>query len=396
MEYYVSMINEHGSIAVDDTILIKDLPLSAGSKILEGFKPLFSAEAVERLIKAGYEIAGKSAVGEFGLDLLGEFGTGGASLRDGKLCMASSELVAAGSVKAALSVDLNGAPRRGAAMAGTDFIKPTYGTVSRYGIVPCACSGEQIGVGAKNASDIKEILTVIRGHDPKDGTSLRESDYPAAYKNDGEKITKVCIFKEMYEAASEEVRAYLDAYKERLMAAGIEVQELTFGFFEEAAAAWQILMCAETCNNLSRYDGVKFGYRSSDYKNIDELYVNTRSEGLNYLTKSIILYGSDVLSKNRYSSCYDTALKARRVICERFKEITEEYGAVFAPACGYDSYDPYDISNAPLKVYEESRFSCIPNLTGVPALVSGGVQLMGPAFSDMSLLDLAILMEEAK
>ena len=145
MGQYVTEIKRGGAVAVDDTIQVKGYETRAGSRILEGFRPLFSAEAVERLERAGYEIAGKSAVGEFGLDLLGEFAHGGANLdASGALRGAAAELVAAGAVRGALCVDLNGAPRRTAALSGVDFLKPTYGTVSRYGVIPCACSGEMI------------------------------------------------------------------------------------------------------------------------------------------------------------------------------------------------------------------------------------------------------------
>ena len=177
MSYYINEINKAGKIAVDDTILVKDLPATAGSKMLENFKPLFSAEAVERLEKAGYVISGKTNVGEFGLDLLGEFSNFEPVTENGNLAGAAASLVAKGEIKAALNVDLNGAPRRAAAVSGVDFIKPTYGTVSRYGIIACACSGEQIGVTASNAADMKEILSVIAGHDSKDGTSLPAEKY---------------------------------------------------------------------------------------------------------------------------------------------------------------------------------------------------------------------------
>ena len=165
MSYYINEINKNGNIAVDDTILVKGTPATAGSKMLENFKPLFSAEAVERLEKQGYVISGKTSVGEFGLDLIGE------TTAFGTAKCAAATLVKNGNVKAALSVDLNGAPRRAAAVMDVTFIKPTYSTVSRYGVIAAACSGEQIGVTAKTAADAREVLTVIAGHDAKDGTS---------------------------------------------------------------------------------------------------------------------------------------------------------------------------------------------------------------------------------
>ena len=153
-------------------------------------------------------------------------------------------------------------------------------------------------------------------------------------------------------------------------------------------------MCAETCNNVSRYDGVKFGHRASDYKNIDELYVNSRTEGFNFLTKAVILYGSDALSKNRYADCYDKSLRIRRVIAEKFAELMSKFDAVLMPACSKTAYKAYDIRDAFNKVYAESVFTAVANLIGAPALVSCGVQLMGKAFSEGTLLSLASSVEK--
>ena len=171
MKNYAIQLSDKGTIAVDDTILVKDAPTCAGSRILEGFKPLFSAEAVERLQNKGYEISGKTHVGEFGLDLAGEFSYYAPA--DGEIKGAAAQLVADDQIKAALGVDMNGSTRRSAALSGVDFLKPTYGTVSRYGIVSCAASGEQMGVYAANVEGVKEIMNVIAGYDSKDGTCLK-------------------------------------------------------------------------------------------------------------------------------------------------------------------------------------------------------------------------------
>lgn len=397
MSEYVVKLSDKGTIAVDDTILVKDAQSAAGSRILEGFKPLFSAEAVTRLEKAGYEMAGKTNVGEFGLDLVGEFSYYGENSTDGSeetLKGAAAKAVAEGKVKAALGVDMNGATRRAAALSGADFLKPTYGTVSRYGIISCAASGEQMGVYAADAECIKEVMEVIAGHDEKDGTSLKEEKYTYSTTEDisGK---RVCIVKELMEKADEETTARVNAYADKLRKAGVTVEEVSVNFFDIANTTWQILMTAETCNNVSRYDGVKFGHRAAEYKNIDELYVNTRTEGFNFLTKAVILYGSDVLSKNRYDDCYGKSLKVRRVISEKFAELMETYDAVLSPVCSKSAYTAYDISEAFQTVFEESVFTAVANLIGVPALTSGGVQLMGKAFSESVLLSLAGSAERA-
>ena len=386
MKYYATKICEKGTIAVDDTLLVKDAVATAGSRILDGFKPLFSAEAVVRLEEKGYAVSGKAHTGEFGLDLVGEFSY--YAPQEEKLEGAAAALVKNGDVKAALGVDMNGSTRRAAALAGVDFLKPTYGTVSRYGVISCAASGEQVGVFAPNAEGVKEIISVIAGHDDKDGTSLPQKEYE--YSTDiAVAGKKVCLVKEVLEKADDVTKAKVMKYADALKANGVEVEEISWNFFDLANTAWQILMCAETCNNVSRYDGVKYGHRTEQYRNIDELYVKSRTEGFNFLTKAVILYGSDVLSKNRYKDCYDKSLRVRRVIADATKELLEKYDAILAPVCSKTEYTAYDIKDAFTKVFEESVFTALPNLIGTPALVSGGVQLMGKHFDESVLLSLA-------
>ena len=386
-EFAVKMGN--GTIAVDDTLLVKDVPATAGSRILEGFTPLFSAEVVERLQNKGYEMAGKTHVGEFGLDLVGEFSYYAPA--QGALKGAAATAVAGGTVKAALGVDMNGATRRAAALAGVDFLKPTYGTVSRYGVISCAASGEQVGVYAGNAKDVSEIMSVIAGHDEKDGTSLKAESYDHTLCD--VKGKKVGLVKSLLEKADDQTKAKVAAYADALKAQGVEVEEIDCDLFALANTAWQILMCAETCNNVSRYDGVKYGHRAETYKNIDELYVNTRTEGFNFLTKAVILYGSDVLSKTRYKDCYDKSLRVRRVVYDAMAKLFETYDALLTPACGKASFEQYEIKDAFAKVMEQSEFTAVANLIGIPAMVSGGVQLLGKHFDDATLLSLANAVE---
>lgn len=383
-KFAVTMV-EKGTIAVDDTILIKDVPATAGSKILEGFTSLFSAEVVERLQAKGYQVAGKTHVGEFGLDLVGEFSYYAPMTESLKGAAASA--VAQGDVSAALAVDMNGAPRRAAALDGVTFLKPTYGTVSRYGIVSCAASGEQVGVYAKTANEIANVMGIIAGHDAKDGTCLKNESYD--YSLADVKGKKVALVKSLANQADDATKANLTAFTNALTAAGVTVEEIDCDLFETANTAWQILMCAETCNNVSRYDGVKYGHRAETYKNIDELYVNTRTEGFNFLTKAVILYGSDVLSKNRYKDCFDKSLRVRRVVYEAMADLFKSYDALLTPACSKTSYEAYPIQEAFGKVFEESKFTAVANLIGIPAVACGGVQLLGNHFNDALLLSLA-------
>ncbi len=388
MGYFINTINKSGTVAVDDTILVKNVPATAGSRMLENFKPLFSAEAVERLEKAGFEIAGKTNVGEFGLDLAGETSYFEPVTENGSIRGAAAELIAKGEIKAAIGVDLNGAPRRAAALSNIYFIKPTYGTVSRYGIISCAASGEQVGVYASTTADISEILGVIAGHDSKDGTSLPQEKYEYSPDKDVSSM-KVCIIAELYEKADSDVKAKIDAYAEKIKSLGATVETVSLDCIEQAQTAWQILMAAETCNNVSRFDGVKYGYRTPEYKNIDELYVKSRTEAFGFLTKATVIYGSDVLSKGRYENCYDKALRIRRVVCDKIKEILASYDAILTPVCGKTEYKPYDALGAFEKVYEESVFTAIPSITGMPALSAKGVQLIADSFKESVLLSIA-------
>lgn len=386
MKYYATKINDKGNIAVDDTILVKDISCTAGSRILEGFKPLFSAEAVTRLEDKGYVISGKAHVGEFGLDLCGEFSY--YSEKEDTLKGASAELVKNSEVKAALGVDMNGAPRRAAALSKVCFLKPTYGTVSRYGVVSTAASGEQLGVYAKDVETVKEVMETIAGYDQKDGTSLKDKTYDYTCNADV-KAKKVCIVKELLEKADEKTKATVLEFAEKLKANGVAIEEISLDFFDVANTTWQILYTAETCNNVSRYDGVKYGFRAENYKNIDELYVNSRTEGFNFLTKAVVLYGSDVLSKNRYEDCYGKALKVRRVVAEKMAELYKTYDAVLTPVCSKSEFEAYSINDAFTKVFGEGVFTAVSNLVGTPALVCNGVQLMGNHFSESILLSLA-------
>ena len=389
MNYFVIEIDHAGNVAVDDTILVKGYETKAGSHILDGFIPLFSSDAVERLQKAGYVLRGKTHTGEFGLDIAGETSYHGVCKKsDGTFSAAAAEAVASGEVRYALCVDVNGAPRRGAALSGVDFIKPTYGTVSRYGIIPTACSGEQVGVCAGNAEDVKEILSVISGHDGKDGTSLPAEKYEYTTDKDISGM-KIAVVKELYNAADDDGRALLDAYIARLGKNGAVVENISVPDIKAYATAWQIMLSAETCNNISRYDGVKFGYRTPEYRDIDELYVKSRTEGMGFTAKMNVLYGSYVLSKDKYLACYDKSLRLRRVASEKMKEIFAQYDAVIAPVMSTASVGEYDLNETFERTEKELLFTTVPTLTGIPAMATGGIQLWGAAFAESTLLSIA-------
>ena len=391
MKVYINEGSLSGKrVVLDDMILTTALPTTAGSKMLEHYVSLFEAEAVTRLEKAGYTIGGKLNVGEFGIDLLGETSFFGACVReDGTLASPAAESLNSGAF-AAVQLDVNGAPRRAAAQNGCVCIKPTYGSVSRYGTIPSACSGETLTVTAASVAACREVLSVLAGHDDKDGTSL-PAEKCALLRADADRrpVRKVAVAAGLTGSADAQVQADVAAMRSFLESNGIEVVEIDDQILTAAKTAWNVLMSAELCNNVSRYDGVKFGYRSSNYTNIDELYTNSRTEAFGELLKTAILFGSDMLSTDNYMKMYDKALRIRRVIVEALNGIFAQYDALLLPACSAKCYALEAVQQNKYLAFQENVFTAPASISGMPAVIVGGVQLMGPAFSENSLLDLA-------
>lgn len=377
-------------IVIDDMFLTVGTPTTAGSKMLEGYNSLFEAEVLTRLNAAGYTITGKAKVGEFGVDLLGETSYFGADYENDTLQYPAAVQVKSGEAEAAVVLDVNGAPRRGAAQAGLVALKPTYGMVSRYGTIPVACSGETVSVVAANAADCREVFAAMAGHDAKDGTSLPESMVDAG-KAAVTKKNKVAVLSSMMKGTSEEVQAQIAAVSENLAKNGVEVVTVDAETVALAGAAWNILMSAELCNNVSRYDGVKYGYRTKTYTNIDELYTNSRTEAFGELLKSAILFGSETLSTENYQKVYDKALRVRRVISEAMKAILADCDALLMPAASVTAYSKAMVEADKYLPYKENFYTAPASITGLPVVVAGGVQLVGNAFSEDVLLDLAEL-----
>lgn len=398
MKLYINK-NENasaGAVALDDMLLTKELPTTAGSRMLESYISLFGAEAADRLTAAGIPVAGKANVGEFGIDLLGETSYFGACTDEkGNLALASAELVKSGEVKAALTLDVNGAPRRGAALAGLVYVKPTYGTVSRFGTIPAACSGEVVGVMARTSDDCADILDVIAGHTDKDGTSLPEEKCALLKKSaPASDVKKVALIKDLTKDIDADTAARLACVKAVLEKSGAEVCEVDCEVLCAAKTAWSVLMCAELCNNVSRYDGVKYGHRAAEYKTIGELYTNSRTEAFGELTKTAVLYGSEVLSDDNYMPVYDKSMRVRRVLCETFARLFGEYDAVMLPACSKAAYSEADVAENKYISFDEALYTAPASVTGLPAVVVGGVQLIGKAFSEKTLLSAAKIIEK--
>lgn len=369
-------------VALDNMILTKNAPTTAGSKMLEGYMSLFDAEVVTRLVDGGYTIGEKTSVGEFSIDLIGE------TAYDADKLPASKDILANGEADAVVSLDVNGATRRIAAQNDLVSIKPTYGTVSRYGTIPVVCSGESVSVLAKKSDDCKEVLAAISGYDSKDGTSLPDE----MRKTTGGEVKKVLLITSFLDSVDDEVKAKIDKFVKVLAKNGVEVVNKDDEIIKKSRIAWNILMCAELCNNVSRYDGVKYGYRANEFSNIDEMYTNSRTESFGELLKTAILFGSETLSTDNYFKVYDKALRTRRVIKEDFNEIFKSFDAVLLPACSkYEYKEELGDKNAS---FSENMFTAPASITGLPAVVVGGVQIVGDVFSENKLLEIAKMCEK--
>ncbi len=379
-------------VVADDMILTTDMPTTAGSRMLDGYMSLFEAEALTRLCGAGYTIGGKADVGEFAIDLLGETSARGALVQDGKIKNAAAEIVASGEATAAICLDVNGSVRRAAAQSDLVSLKPTYGTVSRYGTVPVACSGETVSILAGKAEACRDILDAIAGHDAKDGTS-QSDELCAKLKKDAPRksLRRVALLTSMNADINADVQAKLDVAVETLKENGVEVVSIDNSVIASARAAWNVLMCAELCNNVSRYDGVKYGHRAENFSGIDELYTNSRTEAFGDLLKTAIIFGSETLSTENYMKVYDKCLRTRRVIVEEFAKLFSEFDAILMPAVSSMSYTEEEIKANKHLAFVENLYTAPASITGLPTVVAGGVQLVGAAFSENLLLDAAMM-----
>ena len=347
------------AVAIDDMILTKDSATTAGSKMLGGYISLFDATVVEKL-QEDYEVLGKVSVSEFGLGMTADSAVKALDEKE---------------VKAVVGLETNGAYTRAAATSGKVFVKPTYGTVSRFGLIPVSCSGDTVGVMADSVADAAEVLATIAGHDDKDGTSLPEETIAKAKVV--APIKKVAVVKGLGGVAA------LDSAIQKAMENGVEMVEVDAGILVQAKVAWAILSSAEFCNNVSKYDGVKYGYRAKGCYTIEDIYVKSRSEAFGTDVKTAILYGSHVLSTDNYEEMYDKALRVRRLVREYFDKLFAEFDAVMMPACSSATLaDGAD----KVSVYEESKFTAPASMTGLPVVVGAGVQWIGKPLAEGSLL----------
>lgn len=339
--------------AVDDNILTDSLS-SAGSRMLDNFKPPYCATVVSRLRDKGYVILGKTMVPEFGIAEKGEY-----SLYGGP------KAVAAGYCDVSLSSDSLGMMGAAASEAGVYYIKPTYGTVSRYGLVAYASSMDQIGVASRSVNKAFETLSIISGYDKNDGVTYPTKQYEYESGEEGVRGLKVALV--------DNPVGKMDKFIDKFRTDGGICETVEFRFNETLEAVAYIIAAAEGSNNLSRFDGVKFGCRAKEHKGIDDLYVKTRTEGFGTDAKITILMGAYVLSRDNYERYYMKAMKVRRLISEAVHKLLNSFDCILLPA------------GTPLA-----------NLTGDPALsMPEGVQLITGAFNENILLRLGRWMEKS-
>ncbi len=393
-------------IAVKDNICTKDFKTTCASNILKDFRPSYDAEVISRLKTAGVIIVGKTNMDEFAMGSTTEnsafyktvnpidhrYVPGGSS-------GGSAAVVGSGQVSLALGSDTGGSIRQPAAFCGITGLKPTYGTVSRYGLVAYGSSLEQIGPMGKSAKDVAALLDIISGYDSKDSTSVkRKTDFLNSMKGDIKGI-KIAIPVNVLEGVNEEIKNHIKVAAKALREKGAIVEEVKIDMWDYMIPAYYIIASAEAGSNLSRYDGVKYGYRADDYKGLHQMYKKTRSEGFGDEVKRRIMLGSYVLSSGYYDEYYLKALKVRRLITEAFKKIFENYQVIMMPVTPVKPWKIDEVQANSFKVYDSDIFTIGANLTGMPAIsvpfskyengMSGAIQFMADYFDESSILKVA-------
>lgn len=404
-------------LAYKDNICTTTEPTTAASKMLENYRSPFVATLVEKLNAAGAVNLGKTNLDEFALGTSTATSYFGASKNPfdleaspGGSSGGSAVAVAAGLAAASLGTDTGGSIRQPAVLNGLTGLKPTYGRVSRLGLVAVGTSLEQAGPIARTAEDCALILQAIAGKDEADVTTSSQpvEDYASQLANPIKGI-KIGLPKEYFAVDLQpEVAALLEAAKQNLQALGAELVEVSLPHTHYAAAAYQVLGCAEISTNLSRYDGVRFGYRCENPEDLDDLYSRSRGEAFGAEVKKRILLGSHYLLEENYAKYFISAQKARRLISEDFAQVfgsgSGQVDLLLTPACLAPAAK---LSETPVDAKAHAQadfFFQAANLAGIPALalplglVAGlpvGMQLLGPAFSEAKLLNLGHQLQTA-
>lgn len=402
-------------IAVKDNICIQGKKTTCASKILENFVPQYNAEVIDRLEKAGMVIIGKTNMDEFAMGSTTETSAFGATHNPWNLqhvpggsSGGSCAAVAAGEAYMALGSDTGGSIRQPSSYCGVTGIKPTYGTVSRYGLVAYASSLDQIGPVGKDTADCAALLEILAGHDVKDATSLNRRDLNFS-ESLGDNIVgmKFGVPKEyLSKGISPDVKdAFMDTLKV-LTDMGAIVEFFSVETMEYMIPAYYIIASAEASSNLERFDGVKYGYRAAEYEGLHDMYKKTRTEGFGDEVKRRIMLGSFVLSSGYYDAYYLKALRTKALIKQEFDKAFEKYDVLLAPASPYTAPKIGESLKDPLAMYLGDIYTVAVNLCGLPGITvpctldsTGmpiGIQMIGNCFGENKILRAASAYEKGR
>lgn len=402
-------------VAVKDNICTKDLLTTCSSKILSNFVPPYSAQAVDNLKAAGAVIVGKTNMDEFAMGSTTETSAYGVTRNPwntehvpGGSSGGSCAAVASCEVPYALGSDTGGSIRQPGSFCGVTGLKPTYGTVSRYGLIAYGSSLDQIGPIAKDISDCAAILEMIASYDKKDSTSVKRDayDFTSALLDDV-KGMKIGIPSDYLSAGlNEEVKAAVLKAAEVLKAKGAEVEEFQLSLVEYAIPAYYVIASAEASSNLARFDGVKYGYRAKDYNGLHNMYKKSRSEGFGEEVKRRIMLGSFVLSSGYYDAYYLKALRTKALIKKEFDQAFGKYDVLLAPAAPYTAPKIGESLKDPMAMYLGDIYTVAVNLCGLPGITvpcgkdsAGlpiGIQMIGDCFMERKILRAAHAYESVR
>ena len=392
-------------VAIKDNMCTRGLLTTCSSKILGNFVPTYTAEAVLNLEKAGAVILGKTNMDEFAMGSTTETSYYGVTRNPhnpdhvpGGSSGGSCAAVAANECFYALGSDTGGSIRQPSSFCGVTGIKPTYGTVSRYGLIAYGSSLDQIGPVAKDVTDCAVILETIASHDKKDSTSVarEDLDFTSALVDDV-KGMRIGIPRDyLGEGLDSEVKAaVLDAAK-KLEAKGAIVEEFDLSLVEYAIPAYYVIASAEASSNLSRFDGVKYGYRAKEYDGLHSMYKKSRSEGFGAEVKRRIMLGSFVLSSGYYDAYYLKALRTKALIKQAFDRAFEKYDVILGPAAPTTAPKLGESLSDPLKMYLGDIYTISVNLAGLPGMsvpagedskgLPIGVQFIGDCFKEKNII----------
>lgn len=398
-------------IAIKDNIVTNGLKTTAASHILDNFIPVYDATVVSKLKKAGATVVGKTNLDEFAMGSSNENSYFGAVHNPWNLDKVpggssggSAAAVASGEIVAALGSDTGGSIRQPAAFNGIFGIKPTYGRVSRWGLIAFASSLDQIGVLTKRVQDAAEVLNVISGADEHDST-VSEKTVPDFTKALGQDVKglRVAVPKEyMSDAVDEGVRKAIQEQIDFLKENGAIINEVSLPHTKYVVPTYYIIASSEASSNLQRYDGIRYGYRAKDTKNLLDVYVKSRSEGFGDEVKRRIMLGSFALSAGSYDKFFRQASKVRTLICRDFDKIFEDNDVIVGPTTTEPAFEIGSEVKDPIKMYNNDILTISANMSGVPAasvpagLVNGmpvGLQIMAKRFDEESVLRVADFIE---